>query len=145
VALSTPHVPNVNYETAQVIIFAGTPYTAAGINKIAMSDYYSGGHGAGHTRLTVAGTDGAAGGGTSSARDVYAFRIIDGIIVDTYHGALSGGAWPSRTALSRSMRFVFGTQGGITMDNWHLAFSVRTGNTVGAADVLISKMKVEYR
>lgn len=141
---SMPHLPNANYEMFQAAVFAGTPYTAAGINRMSIMSYYADGNGYGHTHLCLSGVDTTAGG-TGSSRDCFVFRLIDGVISETYHGNMVAGAWPAKTALTRSMRAIFGTTGTITRDNWYLSFSIITGNTAGNADGLIKKLKIEYK
>ncbi len=145
-AHSFPHLMDANYEIMQLGVFAGTPYTAANLNRVSIMSYYSDGRGYGHTHICLSGTDSGAEGGSGTARDVFAIRIIDGILVETYYGNMpGGGGWPNKTDMNRSSRVAFGTTGRITRDNWHVGLSCGSGNTVGAADFLIARMKIEYK
>lgn len=140
-----PHAPNANYEILQMGLFAGTPYTAANMNRMSVMNYYSGGSGWGHTHLCLSGVDSGATGGVGSSRDCFAIRIIDGTIAETYYGSMVAGAWPAKSAMTRSARAIFGTTGMITRDNWYVTFACGTGNNAANADMLIAKLKIEYK
>ena len=145
-AFSLPHTPAENYSTMQMGLFGGTPYTAAGINRVStMVTYANGPLYYGHTHLVLSGTQTSGGGTSSGTCNMFAMRILDGNVVETYYGTMSGSSWPAKSALTRGIRTIFGTTGIRSRDNWYLSLSVYSASASTLQDALFSKLLVEYK
>jgi len=152
--LTCPHVPNANSEVAEFHYVdwdgATSFLTTAGGNYFSEAYGYATALGT-YNGLAVSMYGGAAatnGGSTSTNPSTYDVMclVVTEALVKLYLGQSSGGNFPALSAMT--MRgFLSGRWGAASSTKVvpTTAISIQSGNTAGNADVLVSKMKVEYR
>jgi hypothetical protein len=148
---STPHVPNAGTEAINLgTLSLFSSYTTAGMTSFHAQNIYSGALYYGQGQTMYNGISASAFGQTSTAQDVFAFKITTNA-VEAFAGASVGGAFPAKTALNTAGRISMlppsTLTGGLPVANPGMRawLSVVSGNTAGNADLLVKKMFLEYR
>jgi hypothetical protein len=144
---STPHTPNADFEAVHFDLFWGTNYAIASMARVDANLSYNTGQG-GKTfvpSLTPPNTTTSYGVGdsTHTSYDVVALKVVSNT-VGIYIGQSSGGAFPSVSSLVLLGTATVSSTTVLQMLSyeWGLAFSVRSGNSAGAADLLLKKLQV---
>lgn len=153
VMFSTPHSPNANYELASFGLSTGqeslaTPTT---FQHMHFERSYSSGL-SGQISLNLLGTETNITA-LSSTSDVVVLRLVGHDTWQIYLASSVAGEFPDRSALVLSgyaklstQNFLYSTLGGMpgATQTWFY-FNVCSGNTAGASDGLLKKLKLEQR
>jgi hypothetical protein len=160
VMFSQPHVPDYNYEFARlgVQMLPALPDTAGTYQRISLIR--------GFNAAVSTGIEWRAGGTSPAApstksmhsvdHDVYAFRLLSNMRAECYAGASVAGAFPAIADLQHVIDVAFGTAAGgyvtpsiaasgTATQQWGFHCNVATVNTRGNADLLLRKLRIQYK
>jgi hypothetical protein len=142
---TTPHVPNANYEAAHLDLFYGPTYTIGNMARVDGNISYSSPTLSFVSSLTVssAATSYSASDSSHNSYDVVAIKVVSNT-ASVYIGQSSGGAFPSVGSLQLMGIATVSSTTVLQMvsNEWAAVFSVRSGNTSGAADLLLKKLQI---